>query len=133
MKLCPIGALGMWLLHRFFLSNEMETINFRLSKSWFDKKILIPLYTTVKASRVGNNDIYEDEMTDRQYTKRIRRDYNGLKLQTYKYLHFGRETGSALLGMEEVHQNDINALGNWYKDFFTNITQVIFHFLRCVI
>ena len=35
-KLCPISALGMWLLHHFFLSNEMETINFRLSNSCFN-------------------------------------------------------------------------------------------------
>ena len=49
-RLCPIGALGMWLLHLFFLTNEIETINFRLSNSWFYIKLLIPMYTNVKAS-----------------------------------------------------------------------------------
>ena len=41
-----------------------------------------------------------------------------LKLKTNKYLHFGRDTGSAMLELEEIHQDDINALGNWYKDIF---------------
>ena len=36
--ICPIGALGLWLLHHFFLSNKMKTINFRLNNSWFYKK-----------------------------------------------------------------------------------------------
>ena len=117
-KLCAIGALGMWLLHRFFLDNAIKTINFRLSNTWFNKKLLIPMYINVKASRSGNNDIHEDRMTDRQYTKRIRGACNSLNLQTNKYLHFGRETGSALLEIEEVHQDDINALRNWCKDFF---------------
>ena len=36
--MCPIGALGLWFFHRFFLSTEMETINFRLNNSWFNKK-----------------------------------------------------------------------------------------------
>ena len=117
-RLCPIGALGMWLLHRFFLANAIKTINFRLSNTWFNKKLLIPMYINVKASRSGNNDIHEDRMTDRQYTKRIRGACNSLNLQTNKYLHFGRETGSALLEIEEVHQDDINALRNWCKDVF---------------
>ena len=96
----------------------METINFRLNQTWFNKKILIPLNVKIKVSRDGNNDNSEDRMSNRSYTKRIRDACSRLKLQTNKYLHFGRETGSALLEMEEVHQDDINAIGNWCKDVF---------------
>ena len=53
-----------------------------------------------------------------QYTKRIRGACNSLNLQTNKYLHFGRETGSALLEMNNVHQDDNNVLGNWCNYVF---------------
>ena len=76
------------------------------------------MYVQVKVSRDGNNDNSEDRMPNRSYTKRIRDACSKFKLQTNKYLHFGRETGSALLEMEEVHQDEINALGNWCKDVF---------------
>ena len=57
-------------------------------------------------------------MSGRSYIKRIKKACSKLNIQTKKYLHFGRETGSALLEMEEVHQDDINAIGNWCKDVF---------------
>ena len=116
--LCPIGALGLWFLHRFFLSTEMETINFRLNDSWFNKKLLIPLYANLKVSRDGNVDNSEDRMSDRSYTKRIKKACSKLNLQSKKHLHFGRDTGSALMEMEECDQDGINAIGNWVKDVF---------------
>ena len=38
----------------------METTNVCLSITWFNKKILIPLYVIVKGSRIGNKDINDD-------------------------------------------------------------------------
>ena len=70
------------------------------------------LYVTAKGSRMGNTDINEDLMTDRQYIKRIKRACSFLKLKTNKNLHFGRDTGSAMLELEGIHQDDINTLGN---------------------
>ena len=81
---------------------------------------------------MGNNDVNENIMIDRQYIKIIKRACIFRELKTNKYLHYGRETKLAMLEMEETHQDNINALGNWCKDVFTDIIPVIFHFLQFV-
>ena len=40
-ELCPIGALGLWLLARFELTNEPQNFDFLDNKSWFNNKLLI--------------------------------------------------------------------------------------------
>ena len=95
-----------------FLFNEIKTTNFYLNNTWFNKRLSIPLYITVKGLRMGNKDTNEDLMNNQQYIKRIKGACSFLKLKTNKYLHFGRDTGSAMLELEGIHQDDINTLGN---------------------
>ena len=40
-RLCHIGTLGLWLMTRFHVYNEMEGINFIDNKSWFNIKLII--------------------------------------------------------------------------------------------
>ena len=40
-ELCPIGALGLWLLARFDITNELDDFDFCDNKSWFDNKLFI--------------------------------------------------------------------------------------------
>ena len=40
-ELCPIGALGLWLLARFDITNEPNEFDFLDNKSWFDNKLFI--------------------------------------------------------------------------------------------
>ena len=40
-ELCPIGALGLWLLARFELTGEPQQFDFLTNKSWFNHKLLI--------------------------------------------------------------------------------------------
>ena len=40
-ELCPIGALGLWLLARFDITSEQDNIDFLDNESWFNNKLLI--------------------------------------------------------------------------------------------
>ena len=40
-RLCHIGSLGLWLMARFHVFNEMEGIAFTDNKSWFNIKLII--------------------------------------------------------------------------------------------
>ena len=39
-ELCPIGALGLYLMARFELTNEHKDFDFLTNKSWFNHKLL---------------------------------------------------------------------------------------------
>ena len=40
-ELCPIGALGLYLLARFDVTTEHDTFDFCNNRSWFNTKLLI--------------------------------------------------------------------------------------------
>ena len=40
-ELCPIGALGLWLLARFNVTKEPDSFDFLNNQSWFNSKLLI--------------------------------------------------------------------------------------------
>ena len=40
-RLCHIGALGLWLMARFRIFNEMENIDFSNGRTWFNIKLMI--------------------------------------------------------------------------------------------
>ena len=50
-ELCPIGALGLWLLARFDITNELDDFDFCDNKSWFDNKLFIS--PKCKRSKLG--------------------------------------------------------------------------------
>jgi hypothetical protein len=58
--LCPIGALGFYLLSRFHFTQE--TLNFSCNASWFDVKLLVE-----QGSKNVNKGI-----SDQSYAKSIR-------------------------------------------------------------
>ena len=39
-QLCPIGALGVWILARFEITEEYKVFDFTNNDSWFNVKIL---------------------------------------------------------------------------------------------
>ena len=109
---------GFVITSPLLLFNEMKLTDFCLNNTWFNKKLLILLYTEIKVSRVGNKDNTDDKMTERQCIKRIKRACKNLQLDTNKYLHLGRHIGSAILEMEEVGREDIYAISNWGGNIF---------------
>ena len=64
-ELCSIGALGLYLMTRFQVTNELDHIDFSDNKTWFNRKLL-------KAMTGGadNKDSKEVSMSTSQYTKK---------------------------------------------------------------
>ena len=109
---------GFVITSPLLLFNEMKLTDFCLNNTWFNKKLLILLYTEIKLSRVGNKDNTDDKMSERQCIKKIKRACKNLQLDTNTYLHLGRHIGSAILEMEKVSREDIYAISNWGENIF---------------
>ena len=64
-ELCSIGALGLYLMTRFEVTNEIKSIDFSKNSTWFNRKLL-------KAMRCGadSTDPNEEPMSPSQYTKK---------------------------------------------------------------
>lgn len=102
---CPIGALGFYLLHRFFMSGEFsdgERPDFSVNKNWFEIKIL------TDGSRKNTKSLKKNT-----YVDQIRQCFSDLDLATAHYGHWGRVSGAVKLEQEEVPPDLIKVMGNW--------------------
>ena len=58
-RLCHIGALGLWLMARFRIFDEMEKIDFSNGRSWFNIKLMISTHDKdVKSGKLLNDLTY---------------------------------------------------------------------------
>eukprot|EP00536_Pseudo-nitzschia_multiseries_P001748 jgi/Psemu1/3973/gm1.3973_g len=90
--MCPIGALGFYLMARFHRSNQLNNYGFADNLTWFDVK----LRTNVSSAR------YDKLITDQAYAKLIRTA--------------GRGTGAVALEMEELPLKAMRALAGHSQD-----------------
>ena len=111
----------------------METINFRLNNSWFNKKKLIPMYSKEKVSRDDNSDNSEDKMSDRSYTKIIRNACIKLNFKQINIFISEEKLCQHCWKWKKFIKTISMLLEIDVKMFFTNITQVIFPLVRCVL
>ena len=112
-ELSSIGALGLYLMTRFEVTNEIKSIDFSKNSTWFNRKLL-------KAMTCGadSTDPNEEPMSPSQYTKKMKNTCKSCNIESNTWLHFGRKCAPALMDLEEVNKMDKRALGNWITDVF---------------
>ena len=84
--ICPMGALGMYLLARFDYTKEADNFDFSENAKWFDIKLLVDVRNS--CNTVG--------ITDIAYARFIKNVCSKLNIFTKKYAHFGRGVGAAI-------------------------------------
>ena len=89
-NLCPLGAGGFYLLHRFHTIKEK--IDFTNNKKWFN----IKLFT----NNQGTNT--EKPMDDQPYAKFVREACTDIGINPGHYIHFGRSVGAATADLKEL-------------------------------
>ena len=58
-RLCHIEALGLWLMARFRIFNEMEKIDFSNGRTWFNIKLMISTHDKdLKSGKLFNDSPY---------------------------------------------------------------------------
>ena len=103
-ELCPIGALGFYLMARFKLTKEWDTCpDFTVNSAWFRSKLLIS----------GDKEKTTTCMSNDSYGKGIRDVLKQLGLFSKHYIHIGRVLGPKLAEFAEVPAYIIRQLGNW--------------------
>ena len=112
--LCPIGALGFYLLLRFELTKEFDAGNcpdFRVNSQWFDTKLLIN-YGTSHAG-LTPAEARKKEISNTVYIKAIKEIQKQHGIVSNHYLHLGRVLGTQRLQYYEIIDDQIRQLGNW--------------------
>ena len=103
---CAIGAFGLYLLHRFHVSHEMDDgtrPDFRSNSSWFDIKILTD----------GTHKNREKEMQKTSYVTMIRKILKKLRIYSAHFGHWGRVNAPVELEFAELDPELIRILGKW--------------------
>ena len=59
-----------------------------------------------------NNTDNTKRMADKPYVDKIKISCKHLKIETNKFLHFGRKLASSGMDLEEVNEGDKRAIGN---------------------
>ena len=58
-RICHIRALGLWLMARFSIFNEMDKLDFLNGRTWFNIKLMISTYDKdVKSCKFFNDSTY---------------------------------------------------------------------------
>ena len=105
-RLCCVGALSFYLMHRFFLTNEFEHYSaedWLDNKKWFDVKLLV---------NASANDLTAPLKKD-SCAKHVKKILLKLKIVCSKILHLGRNLGSRILELMETESEHIRKMGQW--------------------
>ena len=99
-ELCPIGALGLYLLSRFHIAGE--SLDFSSNEKWFSVKLL-----------VENGSVNPEKgISDQSYFKSIKAICKELQLPSKHFIHIGRSVGALTAEYQEMSRNAIRNLGN---------------------
>jgi Centromere DNA-binding protein complex CBF3 subunit, domain 2 len=101
-SLCGFGALGFYLLYRFYITGEMP-VDFTNNSCWYDIKLLIK----------AKNECNKTEMAANTYARKIKLVLDELNITSNHFAHLGRVLGAAHLEFLEADSSDIQELGNW--------------------
>jgi hypothetical protein len=113
---CAVGALGFYLMYRFYVSSEMNPPpDFASNAAWFDIKLLVDAHctrcsTTHSPNRRGSNT---KAMDDAHYGNVIKDVCKKLEIPQNKQLHIGRVIGVKVAELEELAPDLIKNIGNW--------------------
>ena len=100
-ELCPIGALGLYLISRFHVAGEI--LDFSSNHKWFSVKLL------VEHGSVNT----EKGIRDQSYAKTIKEVCKELELPSKHFIHIGRSVGSVTAEYQEIPGDAIKNLGNF--------------------
>jgi hypothetical protein len=112
---CAVGALGFYLMYRFYVSSEMNPPpDFANNAAWFDIKLLVDAHCTRQTAhspnRRGSNT---KAMDDAHYGNVIKDVCKKLEIPQNKQLHIGRVIGVKVAELEELAPDLIKNIGNW--------------------
>ena len=81
-ELCSIGGLGLYLMTRFQVTNELDHIDFSDNKTWFNRKLL-------KAMTGGADNNHQNElsMTTSKYNKKMKAACKACNIESQIWLH----------------------------------------------
>jgi hypothetical protein len=99
-ELCPIGALGLYLMSRFHVAGEK--LDFTSNEKWFSVKLLVEHGS-------GNT---EKGISSQSYAKTIKEICNELELPSKHFIHIGRSVGAVTAEYQEMEGDAIENLGN---------------------
>ena len=103
-SLCAIGALGFYLMYRFYRTGEMNPPpDFRDNEAWYHIKLLVS----------PNQIDYSKPVSDRTYMQAIQAACKHLNIPSNHWLHIGRVLGALELERMEDPSSEIRLLGNW--------------------
>jgi len=105
-NMCAIGALGMYLAHRFEYTDEMSNVDFTDNHAWFDIKLLTD-------PNANNNQV---PVKDQSYANAIKGICTALNIDSAHAIHIGRCVGAVTADMLELQTEETKLLGNWRPD-----------------
>jgi Centromere DNA-binding protein complex CBF3 subunit, domain 2 len=110
-RLCAIGSLSMYLVYRFFVTNEFQDLtvdDWFTNNTWFDIKLLADTNATNKKNEMGKDS----------YGEHVQRVLKQLGLPLNKLLHLGRNIGAKILELLEEEDEAIRKMGQWRPSVF---------------
>src|SRR5210317_458255 len=119
--LCPIGALGFYLMVRFKLTREFEgdrCPDFTDNKSWYDIKLLVAIGTGRKTENnsSGTPGRGKGEVSKDNFRSAISKILRKLEIPSKHFEHLGRIFGHMNLQFMQISEKFIQRLGNWNVD-----------------
>ena len=115
---CSVGALGFYLLHRFWANGEFLDLDhvpdFRDNASWFDTKVLCEF----------GGDVNQ-EMGQRSFQDSVKKIFKHLGISAKHFGHWGRVAGSIFGEFHELPPDMIKLLGKSYCWFVLLIVLVL--------
>ncbi|CAJ1970472.1 unnamed protein product [Cylindrotheca closterium] len=112
--LCPIGALGFYLLSRFKLSGEFEEDrcpDFTDNSAWYDIKLLVSFGTHNGAETAEEGR--KRPIKPKNFSDSMREILGKLGIPSTHLQHLGRLFGNMNLQYLEIDEEFIRMLGNW--------------------
>ena len=112
-KMCPVGAMLMYLLLRFTVTDELRHTDFCDSETWLKAKLMV----NHKVTRHTNMK----KLDHQQYAAVLGEIFEILEVPCSYKCHFGRHEGPVPLEVAEVPSKRTKELRNWGMDIFNSV------------
>ena len=107
-EMCGVGAFALYLMARFFISQEDEDLDFSRNEEWFNINLMVSQHVTSHT-----ND--KEPIKNRQYDQALRRIFNQLNIPFRHTIHFGRSEGPTILSWKEARDESSEVHGAWHR------------------
>ena len=105
-NMCPIGALGFYLMYRFSTTNEFDgdrIPDFTSNEAWFDIKLLVE----------SNTQDFKKSIKNTSYAQAVKAACDFHKIASNHCVHLGRVIGHKEGEMNGDDIEELRQLGNW--------------------